>query len=193
MARSRIVIKRKFTDMKVLMLFLLLLVVFLAGSIMYNMHEAAILCIVFLLLFGLYELGEYLKQKLNKAFLTFPPDSLTIFSKAGEKLKNISIILFLGSSGFSVYSICMAIFKIDFMYLESMKEAIMLNSSIAFKLNLTIYFAYYVLLGFSIFEIYIKNFCILLSLTYAPATPSNKKIIEELDAKMKKYLPFGGK
>lgn len=178
--------------MKVFVLLLLMFLVFFAGSVLYGKQEAIILVVHFLFLYCLYQSGEYFKRQLNRIFFTFPPDAHPAFIKHGERLKNITILLVLGASGFGVYSLFVSLLKMDVAYVEYMRELIIRNYSSTIKIVLVLSVAYYLLLVCSVFAIYIHSFCIRLSLNYAPATPSNTRILEELDAKMKKYLPFKG-
>lgn len=176
--------------MKVFMVFLLACLIFITGFFLNSIQDAILFAISFLILFGLHEFGEYLKSKLDILFFDFTSDASILLIKYGEKLKKITIVLFLGTTGYSVYSIGMAIMKMDFMYLMSMKAAIGYIPTFPFKLCIAIFVAYYLLLAFLVLIIFVKSFCIRLSLVYAPATPSNKKIIDELDSKMARYLIF---
>lgn len=175
--------------MKVFVMLLLMFVVFFAGNILYSTQESIILVMHFSLLYGLYASGEYIKKQLKRPFLDFPPDASIVFSKHGENLKNSTILLVLGTCGFGVNSLFMGFVKNDFEYFRTLLENCQENWHIALMIIGGLYVAYHLLWTLSFFVMWINAFCILWSFNYAPATPSNKKIIDELDAKMKKYLP----
>lgn len=171
--------------------FLMLVAVFMGGCVLLNVQGSIILCVHFLLIFSLYRCSEYLKDQLKRIYFDIPPDASPACIVFGKDLKNVIITLILGASGIGVYSLSIAFFKINISYVEQLRNSIMENYSFVMVIILTFSIAYYLFLTFSVFAIWIKSFCIRLSLIYAPATPSNKKIIEALDAKMKKYTISG--